>query len=291
LEWLDTERAAILAVLRAATVHELYSLVWPLAEAFTVLFFHHRYLGAWKESLELGADAAAQAAARADAAEDVALAAAAEARLRSLLSRPLLDLGDTGGAGRELRRAEALAAVSGNLHVHASVLEFLGRYQTRFELLGAADTLRRCLELNERAGDPRGTALALFFLGCAQDAEGDRTGATATLRRARRSFAELAESDPRMAARVSAAIGVVHFHLGENETAVRELSAAVRALEENNAGHYAAEALEQLARVTESVEGRTDQVRTYVRRAREIYAAVGNDRAEAMDRWLETLED
>jgi hypothetical protein len=54
---------------------------------------------AWKESLELGAESAAQVAASAGTAEDVALAAAAEARLRSLLSRPLLDVGDTGEAG------------------------------------------------------------------------------------------------------------------------------------------------------------------------------------------------
>ncbi|NUS13598.1 MAG: hypothetical protein HOY69_19715 [Streptomyces sp.] len=291
LEWLDTERAAILAVLRAAVVHELYALVWPLAEAFTVLFLHHRYLGAWKESLELGADAAGEAAARARTAEDVALATAAEARLRSLLSRPLLDLGDTGEAGRQLRRAEALAEVAGDIHVHASVLEFLGRYQTPFELSGAVDTLRRCLELNERAGDPRGAALALFFLGHAQDVEGDAAGAMATLLRARDAFAALPEPDPRMTARVGAAIGVVHCHLGRNEDAVRELRAAVVELEENGAPHYAAEALEQLARVTELLEGRTEQVRGYVRRAREIYAAVGNDRVRSLDRWLEALGD
>ncbi|WP_234343813.1 NB-ARC domain-containing protein [Streptomyces sp. NRRL F-5123] len=289
LEWLDTERAAILAVLRAATAHELYGLVWPLAEAFTVLFLHHRYLGAWQESLELGADAAAQAAARASTAEDVALATAAEARLRSLLSRPLLDLGDTAGAGRELRRAEALAAVSGDLHVHASVLEFLGRYLTPFELSGAVDTLRRCLELNERAGDPRGAALALFFLGRAQHVDGDPAGAMATLLRARDAFAALPEPDPRMAARVGAGIGAVHAHFGEYEDAVRELRAAVRTLEENDAAHYAAQALEQLARVTELAEGRTEQVRAYVRRAREIYAAVGHDRVRSLDRWLEAL--
>ncbi|WP_156301864.1 NB-ARC domain-containing protein [Streptomyces sp. e14] len=38
LEWLDTERPAVLAVLRTAVRHELYTLAWRLAEAFTVLF-------------------------------------------------------------------------------------------------------------------------------------------------------------------------------------------------------------------------------------------------------------
>lgn len=291
LEWLDTERATILAVLRAATAHEFYTLVWQLSEAFAVLFLHRRYLGAWKESQELGAEAARKAAAQADTAEDVARATAAEARLRSLLSRPLLGLGDTEGAGRELRRAATLAEVSGDVHVHASALEFLGRHQMGFEPSQAVVTLRRCLELNERAGETRGAAIATFFLGCAQDAEGDHAGGMATLCRARDDFAALTEPDPRMAARVDAAIGVVHGHLGETEGAVRVLRAAVRALEQNNAGHYAAEALEQLADVTMRDGGRTELVREYLTRAKDIYAAVGNDRAQALDTRLEALGD
>ncbi|MEW2293180.1 NB-ARC domain-containing protein [Streptomyces sp. NPDC006743] len=54
LEWLDTERAAVLAVLRAAVRQELNTLAWQLAEVFTAFFLHRRYLGAWRESLELG---------------------------------------------------------------------------------------------------------------------------------------------------------------------------------------------------------------------------------------------
>ncbi|MGW5679903.1 NB-ARC domain-containing protein, partial [Streptomyces sp. NPDC003860] len=81
ISWLEAERTNILAVLRAAAGFGLNRPVWQLAEAFTVLFFHHRHLADWRESLELGAEAA-----RLDG------TAAAEARLRSLLSRPLLDL-------------------------------------------------------------------------------------------------------------------------------------------------------------------------------------------------------
>ncbi|MGP2438482.1 NB-ARC domain-containing protein [Streptomyces sp. JW3] len=294
LEWLDAERPAILAVLRAAGAHGLHGLVWQLAEAFTALFLHRRYLGAWQESLELGIAAAAAAAAAADSAEEVARATAAEARLRSLLSRPLLDLGDDTRAGRELERAAALAEVAGNLFVHASVLEFLGRFQDRFpdryEPGRAVETLRRCLELNERIGEARGAALAAFFLGCALDARGDHTEALRTLRRARQDLVDLAQPDRRMAARVSAAIGGVHARLGATEEAVRELRDAVRELEEQGAGHYAAQALEQLADVVERVGGQGDVVREYLERAHVIYAANGDPRAESVLRRVEQFD-
>ncbi|MEU4655834.1 NB-ARC domain-containing protein [Streptomyces sp. NPDC023723] len=294
LEWMDAERPAILAVLRAAGAHGLHGLVWQLAEAFTALFLHRRYLGAWQESLELGIAAAVAAAAAADSAEEIARATAAEARLRSLLSRPLLDLGDDTRAGRELERAAALAEVAGNLFVHASVVEFLGRFQDRFpdryEPGRAVETLRRCLELNERAGEARGAALAAFFLGCALDARGDHTEALRTLRRARQDLVDLAVPDRRMAARAGAAIGGVHARLGATEEAVRELRDAVRELEEQGAAHYAAQALEQLAGVVERVGGQGDLVREYLERAHAIYAANGDPRAESVRRRVERLD-
>jgi tetratricopeptide (TPR) repeat protein len=291
LEWMDTERPAILAVLRTAAGHGLHTVVWPLAEAFTALFLHRRYLGAWKESLELGAEAAAAASASAGTAEEVALATAAEARLRSLLSRPLLDLGENDRAGAELERAAALAEEAGDLVVRASVLEFLGRYRDLYEPSRSVETYQLSLELNERAGETRGAAIAVFFLGCAQDARGDHAEAMVTLRRARQDFAAREEPDRRMAARVSAAIGVVHDHLGETREAIRELREAVRVLgEEEGATHYEAQALEQLADIAERTGEREDLVRENLRRAVEIYEAAGNLRAETLRRRLEDLD-
>ncbi|MFJ2197219.1 NB-ARC domain-containing protein [Streptomyces violaceusniger] len=291
LEWMDTERPAILAVLRTAVGHRLHTLAWPLAEAFTALFLHRRYLGAWKESLELGVEAAAAAAAAARTAEEIELATAAEARLRSLLSRPLLDLGENDRAGAELERAAALAEAAGDLVVRASALEFLGRYRDLHEPSRSVETYQLSLELNERAGEARGAAIAAFFLGRAQDARGDHAEAVATLLRARTDFTAREEPDRRMAARASAAIGVVHGHLGETEEAIRELREAIRVLGEDvGATHYAAEAREHLADVAERAGGREDLVRGNLRRAIEIYEATGNPRAETLRRRLEALD-
>ncbi len=290
LDWMDAERPAVLAVLRAAGRLGLHTVVWQLAEAFTPLFLHRRYLGAWKESLELGAVAAAAAAASASTAEEIARATAAEARLRSLLSRPLLDLGENERAGEELERAAALAEVAGDLRVYASVLEFLGRYRERFEPARAVETFRLALELNERAEEARGVAIVSLFLGCAQDAQGDHTEAMVTLRRAERDFAAMGEADRRMAARVSAAIGVVHGHLGETEEAVRELRGAIQVLKDEGARHYEAQALEQLADVVEGAGGQEDLVREYLDRAQAIYAPVDRTRAENVRRRLADLD-
>ncbi|KAF5990824.1 hypothetical protein BOG92_001480 [Streptomyces sp. WAC00263] len=290
LEWLDTERPAVLAVLRTALRHGLYTLAWQLAEAFTVLFLYRRYLGAWKESLELGAEAAAAAAAAADTAGEIAQATAAEARLRSLLSRPLLDLGENDRAGAELDKAVALAEAAGHLVLRASVQEFLGRYRDLFEPSRAVEAYQLSLELNEQAGENRGAALAAYFLGCAQDAQGDHAEAMATLRRARQDLESSAEPDRRMAARVRAAIGVVHDHLGETEEAIRELGEAARVLGEEEATHYEAQALVQLADIAERTGDHEDLVRECLSRAVAIHEAAGSSLAESLRRRLEDLD-
>ncbi|MFJ2116048.1 hypothetical protein ACIOEX_29880, partial [Streptomyces sp. NPDC087850] len=230
LEWLDIERAAVLAVLRAAARQELHTLAWQLAEAFTALFLHRRYLGAWKESLELGAEAARSAAATATTAGGIAEATEAEARLRSLLSRPLTDLGEYDRARAELETAVARAEVTGHLVLRASVQEFLGRYLDRFDPPRAVEAYRRSLDLNTRAGEARGAAIAAYFLGCALDARGDYAQALASLRGAHRDLLAAPEPDRRMAARAMAAIGAVHEHRGDTGEAVRVLREAAQDL-------------------------------------------------------------
>ncbi|MGW1256974.1 NB-ARC domain-containing protein [Streptomyces sp. NPDC002513] len=279
LEWLDTERSAVLAVLRTAVRHELYTLAWRLAEAFSVLFLYHRYLRAWTEALELGIEAAEAAAAMAEPAGEIEEATAGGARLRSLLSRPLLDLGENDRAGEQLERAVALAEATDRLALRASVQEFLGRYLDVVDPSEAAGAYRRSLELNERAGETRGAALATFFLGCALDARGDHTEAMVLLRRARQDLQSRVEPDRRMAARVKAALGVVHGHLGDTGQAIRDLREAVRELAEVADGtQYEAQALVQLADVAEPAGGHEELVRECLSRAAGIYEALGNHR-------------
>ncbi|MFE3553878.1 NB-ARC domain-containing protein, partial [Streptomyces sp. NPDC059193] len=201
IRWLEAERVNILAVLRAAAAFGLDRTVWQTAEVFTVLFLHHRHLADWRESLELGAEAA-----RRDGNP------AAEARLRSLLSRPLLDLGRDEAAKVQLDLAEQRAVESGHLVLQASVQEFLGRYWDGHDPARAVEAYRTSLALNAEAGEERGEALARHFLGCAHSAAGNHAAALTALARAREAFLSL--GDGRMAARSLADTGRVLARTG-----------------------------------------------------------------------------
>ncbi|MER6093981.1 hypothetical protein [Streptomyces bluensis] len=292
LEWLDAERSAILAVLYEAVRHELFTLAWRLAESFSVLFLYHRYLRAWTETLELGIEAAKAAVAAAKTAGEMEEATAGGARLRSLLSRPLLDLGENNRAGEQLQRAVELAEATDRLDLQASVQEFLGRYLEVVAPSEAAGAYRRSLQLNEQAGETRGAALATFFLGRALDTRGDHAEAMVLLRRAQRDLENRAEPDRRMAARVKAAIGVVHGHLGDTGQAIHVLREAIRELAGIADGmQYEAEAWVQLADVPEEAGGQEELVRECLSRAADIYEALGNQRlAEELRRRLTDLD-
>ncbi|MCM2413253.1 NB-ARC domain-containing protein [Streptomyces sp. RKAG290] len=262
ISWLEAERANIMAVLRAASGFGFDRAVWQLAEAFTVLFLHHRHLADWRESLELGADAAQHDG-----------NPAAEARLRSLLSRPLLDLGQDNQAKTELDIAERLAVESRNLVLHASVQEFLGRYWDLHDSARAVDAYRSSLALNAEAGEKRGEALALYFLGCAQSSAGDHVAALTALSQARDTLLTL--RDERMAARALADTGRVRARLGDTEGAAAALSQAADDLHRAGASHYEAQASEDLADLLDDPA----EVRTYLRRALTVYEEGGSPRA------------
>ncbi|WP_438293764.1 NB-ARC domain-containing protein [Streptomyces sp. HUAS TT7] len=279
LDWLEAERANILAVLREAGDHRLYMKGWQLAEGFTVLFLHRRYVADWKESLELGAAYAS-----------AVLEPAAEARLRSLLSRPLMDLGEDERARTELNTAQACAEVAHHTELRASVLEFLGRYCDRFETSRAIEVYEESLRLNTEAGQLRGAAIVTFFLGCAQDAAGDSALALDTLKQAHEALLGLADPDVRMAARATAAIGRAHDHLGQRAEADRELREAVRVLREADATHYEAQALLELADIAQRDGGDRTHLRADLSRALEIHEAGGSPLAEEIRARLGELD-
>ncbi|MEU1778756.1 tetratricopeptide repeat protein [Streptomyces abikoensis] len=258
LDWLEAERADALAVLRAAAAHGLDRRVWQLAESLTALYLHHRHLADWIESGTLGAEAAARTGEQ-----------AAEARLRSLLSRPLMDTGDHDRAREELEAATTLADASGHPVLRASVREFAGRYWDRYDPARAVRVYVDSLALNVAADEPRGAALARFFMGGALIASGDREAGLAALTEAYEALSAL--GDVRMAGRALAALGR-HAHSAE------ALERAAEMLRETRAGHYEAEVREELADLLER-SGHADDAREHLERAVELLAAGGSPRA------------
>ncbi|MGW2228872.1 NB-ARC domain-containing protein [Streptomyces formicae] len=280
LDWLAAERANIMAVLRAADEPALHAPGWQLAECFTVLFLHHRHLGDWRESLELGAGYAA-----------AAVAPAAEARLRSLLSRPLMDTGEHERAQRELATARSCAEIADDPVLYASVLEFSGRYWDRFDPDRAVAAYRRSMELNARGGEPRGAAIAAFFLGRAQDARGDHDEAVDTLSRARTDLLALPTPDRRMAARAGAALGRALDNLGRTGEAVPILREAAHTLELVEGHAYEAEALLDLVSIAERPGADRATLRDDLTRAISLHTEMGSPLAESLRERLRRSAD
>ncbi|MEU8888299.1 hypothetical protein [Streptomyces sp. NPDC048442] len=266
LDWLEAERAEILAVLREAASRGLHRDCAELAEALTALYLNRRYVADWLASGEIGVRAA-----------EAAALPASEARLRALLSRPLMDLGEEERARVELETAVVRADESGWLLLRASVREFHGRWYDRYAPDRAVGVYREALALYEEDGDPRGIAIGLYFLGCAQDAAGEAEAALATLRDAGARFAAI--GDRRMGARARAAEGDVLLGLGRKDGAVAALTESADALRQAGAVHYEAVHRETLHRLTG--EGRQ------LERALEIYEAAGSPRAEVVRSLLE----
>ncbi|GGP36055.1 hypothetical protein [Streptomyces abikoensis] len=258
LDWLEAERADALAVLRAAAAHGLDRRAWQLAESLTALYLHHRHLADWIESGTLGAAAAARTGDR-----------AAEARLRSLLSRPLMDTGDHDRAREELETATVLADASGHPVLRASVREFSGRYWDRYDPARAVRVYEDSLALNVAADEPRGAALARFFMGGALIASGDREAGLAALTESYEALSAL--GDVRMAGRALAA-------LARHTESAEALERAAEMLEKTRAGHYEAEVREELAGLLER-SGDAEAARGHLSRAVELLAAGGSPRA------------
>lgn len=273
LAWLETERGNLLAVLRAAVRAELYEEACQLAEALTALYLHHRHIADWLESASLGAEAAHHV-------RD----SAAEARLRSIGSRPLLDLGRLDQAYEELQDAVQLADESGHAVLRASVREFLGRYWDRVDPERAIAVYEESLALNVAAEELRGAALARFFLGCTLDVVERADEALTMLEQAYTKFTAL--GDPRMAARALAAVGTVRARLGQDQEAALALEEAARTLHGEEAFHYEAQALEALADLEER-RGDAASARARLVQALEIYESGGSPRADELRDRLE----
>ncbi|GLW59067.1 NTPase [Kitasatospora phosalacinea] len=277
--WLEAERPNLMAVLRAAVRFGFDRQAWQLAEVLTVLFLHHRHLADWRESLTLGADAAHRDH-----------HPAAEARLRSMLSRPLLDLRQDDRALAELEAAIALADGSGHPVLPGSVRELLGRYWDRRDPERAAAVYRESLEINERAGEARGAALARYFLGRALLVAAEETDeAERQLRAVYEEFLGLVGKDGepapdrRMAARALADLGRAQARCGAEQEARATLGRAIEELEEQQAFHYQGEALEALVELVEDDGER----RRLLERALKIHRKSGNPRAAEIQARLE----
>ncbi|GHF23259.1 hypothetical protein [Streptomyces morookaense] len=275
LTWLEAERADLLAAVRVAHARGLDQQAWQLAESLTALYFHHRHLADWIESGTLGADSAARLGAR-----------DAEARLRSLVSRPLMDVGDADRAREQIEKAVELAEESTHPVLRASVPEFAGRYWDHVDQARALGWYELSLQRNIEADEPRGAALARLFMGSTLLASGEHERAVATLQEAYGQLDGL--GDARMAGRALAALGHAYDSLGREDEAVRALERAADMLNATQAVYYEAQVREESADMARRRADRAAE-RRHVARALEIHEAGGSRRAGELRKRLDGL--
>ncbi|WP_162834326.1 hypothetical protein [Amycolatopsis circi] len=260
LAWFEENRRALHELLPVAREIGLVDEIWQIAESLAAYYFDRKRHADSLSSLRHGIKAAEEAGNR-----------AAEARLRSLASRPLTDLEQFEQAGDFVERSIELADQDGHLVLRASVREFAGRYH---DLVGQPEQAQRryreSIELNEAAGEARGEALSRMFLGQSLgDAEGLRE-----LEVAHRTFGEL--GDGRLAARALLITGQVRIRTGV-PGGIDALTTAAESFEASGATFYEAQAREALHAAL--VEESPEEARSHLERAIELYRELGSPRA------------
>ncbi|WP_149826837.1 tetratricopeptide repeat protein [Streptomyces tailanensis] len=204
LDWLDAERANLLAVLREGARHGRHEAVWRLCESLWALYHSRKHYADWIESHRLGI-AAAQWEARPDA----------EIRLRNQLARAHYDLGEYVQARSELERAEELFGLVSDPRLRGVVWESHGLVcLAEGDPEAALDLFERALEAN--AGDRHGVAVQTYNVAQALVAAGRPRQAVERLDPV---LAELPERDS-MRMRINLVLSRARHALGDTDGAL-----------------------------------------------------------------------
>jgi tetratricopeptide (TPR) repeat protein len=273
LRWLEAERGILAAGVRFCAEHEWYELTWQLAESATALYVARRYLLDWTETSDLGARAAGLAG-----------HAAAEARLRSFVSRPWTDLGDLARARREVDAAFSLARELTDARLMASIHEMDGRlHEAEGDPASAVVAFGRALELFRGEGDLRGEAFVGVFVGIAQLSAGEPRAAVETLT----SALELVErvGDPRMVGRATIGLARAHLAMTDVSGARSWSERAIVVLRESGDAFYEAQAQQLLADVFVD-GGDVRGAQECLRRARDLHVRLGSAAVDELERRL-----
>ncbi|MFC1430237.1 hypothetical protein ACEZDB_06120 [Streptacidiphilus sp. N1-3] len=153
LEWLQAERADLLAVLHAAAERGWHEPVWQLCESLWPLYHARKHFADWIESHELGVEAA-QWDGRADA----------EIRMRNQLARAHYEMGDYPRAQAQLDLARERLVLVQDPRLAGLLWESQGLLRlAQGEADRAAHYFTLALEAN--AGDPHGVVVQTYNLG------------------------------------------------------------------------------------------------------------------------------
>lgn len=284
LDWLDTERAHLMAALRTAAEHGWHDTAWMLADAMWPLFLRLRPYELWVEAHEIGLAAARRAG---DREAESQMLTSGGAGLRNA-GRPDEAVGWFGQALEVARERVAAAreqppdpggpdVLTAARRAEAQALHGLGQsHRLAGRLTEALHCFRLALPLREAIGYTRGAALTRICLGDVALAAGRPEEALPELAAARAAL--LSEDDPYDAARALAFLGRAALRCaGDDATAVEsakgQLTEALGEFEATGSVHWQGRVLEMLGEAAEE-RGETERARAWYGRALARYRSV-----------------
>ena len=273
MDWLDSERSALVAAVRQAAEAGCDELCWDLALNCTTLFESRAYFDDWREVAQLAHDAARRAGNRVGEA-----AMLYSMGTLDMFQSRLADASRLFGAAMERFQAE------GHEHGYALVLRNSAHVDG---MLGDSDAMMakygRALELLRTAGDHIGAAhvmrsQAMYWLGA-----GDLARADGLLRQA----LEICQRQgcTRVESQVLHSIAEQHMISGDLDLARQELHRVLRIVRDNGDRIGEAHALYSLG-VVRYREGRLDNAATTVAYALELAGGTGERLIEAKARYM-----
>ena len=276
LHWLERERINILSVAEESAKRDWHHVVISLCDSpLWTLHNQHKHYRDTLASLKL---AIAAAGAEGDL--------VAEARMRSLRTRLLMEQHEFDAAHAEGQRACDTAWRSGNRRILASAQEFHGRVYLEQGSWGqAASLFEQALSINAELGRPRGMALQEHFLGQALDGKGEHEKALRYLEKALERFADFPD-DRRTPDRIRVSMGAALRNLGRHDEAIESLSTAVAGFRSRQVSFDLAKPLEMLA---DSLDARGDPAaaQEHRREALQIYEQARHPAAQRLRRIME----
>ncbi|MER6914450.1 tetratricopeptide repeat protein [Streptomyces sp. NPDC000594] len=234
LDWLDSQRDGLMAAVRAAEEHGWHATAWQLVDACWPLFLRLRYYDLWLAAHEIG-----RRAARRDG------HGAAE---RQMLNSGAIGLSAAGHGDTAVRWYEdslRAARAAGDDRDAGQALLGLGACHREAGRTGpAVERLTEAIDVWDRCGYPRGTALARVVLGELALADGDPARAAGYFLRAHATM--VAVDDPHDAARALAFLGRARVLTGQRERGAADLREALAVFTASGARHWRARTLEML---------------------------------------------
>lgn len=271
LEWLERERTNLISAGRVAMGEGLPELAWHLCDVMWPLLLYRRH---HRDRLEI--DRRGVQAARAWGNKW------AEADMLKRLGLACTTVEDHDQAEPCFRQSMALCREVDDARGAADAQEGLallhltvGRLEEAAEAFGVLLAVYRDLDA------PRNVGLTLINLGRTLPRLGRAPEAVQRLRQAQEIFAGLADEDPYNGARAMVALAHAHLGTGDLAEARRVGMLGVGLMRDLDSTIGEAEALEALGEVAHR-DGDDQAAQAHLRRAREIFSALGSSQAESV---------